>query len=91
MMAKFGPDQLYLLVDYDNHTDPEYHLFLNLAEALSAARACVEEHVERYGDMPKYETDCSKIKDWHFAEQGEERWQVTVVELPITYKWPATT
>lgn len=66
----------YLLVDYDNHTDPVYHLFTDRGLAITEAKECAEQYKKGYGDMLNYESDA-----WEFNAYGEDRWEVKVVKL----------
>lgn len=74
---------LYLIIDDDDHADPEYHLRRDLKEALALARKLSDEAKERYGDMDRYDNECAGAEGWWFAESGEQRWKVRVREVEL--------
>lgn len=74
---------LFLVIDDDNHSDPEYHLWHDKDAALAQARELSDEAKSRYGDMERYVTEFDDKSKWLFYECGEERWKVTVKEVKI--------
>lgn len=74
---------LFLVIDDDNHSDPEYHLWHNKDAALAQARELSDESKSRYGDMERYVTKHDGKNGWWFYECGEERWKVVVQEVKV--------
>ena len=74
---------LYLVIDYDDHTDPEYHLRRDKQAALDLAQQFSDRSQKSYGDMPRYSYPCDgKYGTW-FNECGEDRWRVTVCGVEL--------
>jgi len=76
-----APDKLYLVVEYDNHTDPEYQLFVDRDEAFDRAKDLALEYAESY----KHDIETREAKDW-VCYQGEERWYIVVEKVSVKYK-----
>ncbi len=81
-MASLGPKKLYLVVESDNHADEQYEVYFDREEALKQAQFLSDFYAEMYG----HTVDINKPSDtWLFCHQGEERWYIAVVEVPVTY------
>lgn len=74
---------LYLVIDDDNHGDGEYHLKRGKNNALALARKLSDEAKETYGDMKRYDNECTGKEGWWFHESGEEKWNVSVKEVEL--------
>lgn len=74
---------LYLVVDDDDHADPDYHLRRDKQEALDLARKLSDRSQKTYGDMARYPTPCDGKDGWWFLEAGEDRWRVIVREVKL--------
>lgn len=73
--------KLYLVIEYDDHTDPQHQLFFDHEEALERAETLSKEYAEAY----KHEVDVIKPSgSWLFCHQGEERWHIVVEEVTVT-------
>lgn len=74
---------LFLVIDDDNHADPNYHLRRTTQAALDLARKLSDRSQRYYGDMAMYSQSCDGKDGWWFCESGEECWHVSVREVSL--------
>ena len=75
--------KVFVVMDYDDHADPDFHVFFNKGAAIEKARKCVDEHKQRYDGMASYPTQCDGRYGIWFSESGADRWRVQVHEAKI--------
>lgn len=71
----------FLVINDDDHADPEYHLRSTKKEALELARRLADDAIDEYGDMEHSGFLCDGEDGWWFAESGEEHWKISVREV----------
>jgi hypothetical protein len=84
-MKSAMPESIFIIYDYDDHADPEFHVMYDKELALKKAKEIVKDHIDRYGSMTYYVTPCDGRDGWWFWVSGEEHWRVQVYEAKIQY------
>lgn len=74
---------MYLVIDHDDHGDPDYHVRAEKEQAIELAETLVQRAKQHYKGMKSYPIECDGRGGFWFSESGEDRWRVSVREIEV--------